>query len=280
MRKRIRVNSRIHKARHQKYRLYKRDIWGLLARKGKNDFITNLVFYYSFEMLKRKQRHLDPSTRRAVYKKIYQIEPKYITNKPSYRTDIVSVKRKPQNASDRGAMLKARRCISLYYGAGRIRQKTFRRYGKVFGYKQHSSGHMYRSSYDPVYSRLSIENRLDVLLIRSNLLPTIFIARQAIYHRKCIVEGYPAAKHPGIPVPNFRYFKLCGRYSTIYKKIILQSIASKLEFIIGIPSYLLVNFTLMKAMKIADPDLNKISFPFSESTGGANSFRKAFSLLL
>lgn len=100
-----------------------------------------------------------------------------------------------------------RRQISLFYGGGRIRKKTFRRYSKfgIYRWPQIRNETYYPELNRNLYRNIGtfaslVESRLDVLLFRSNFVDTIYQARQYIFHRKCRVEGHTRITHPAFLV--------------------------------------------------------------------------------
>jgi len=122
-----------------------------------------------------------------------------------------------------------------------------------------------------------VESRLDVLLIRSNFVDTIYCARQYIFHRKCRVDGHARITHPGFIVKNWQLFHLCDNYARRLRQSLFTRI--KQHAVVCIPSYLHVNFFLLTAFKIEDPITNLVSYPFAEACGALSNFRKAFSIL-
>jgi len=252
-------NRRCSKTIHKKYRTYKNDIWARLAVKQRDNFITNLICSYAQIGLRKRSRKLLPKSRKAVLKKFKTTTPLSRT-RFAYQINTKASQKRRRTFSRRGALLKMRRQISLFYGGGRIRQKTFRRYGRMpVEKKREILTHLNKYEYHSYNTYASIvESRLDVLLFRSNFVDTIYQARQYIFHRKCKVQGHTRITHPAFLVKNFQSFHLCGNYAKRLRKSLLTRI--KQHNVVCIPSYLHVNFSLLLAFKIEDPITNTISY--------------------
>lgn len=261
-------NRRCRKLVNKKYRRYG-DIWGRLALKKRDNFITNLVYNYERQTLNHKKKRLHPKSKRRI-QKIFRAKNNN-NYRPQFAFDIIDRVKLPRRRrlSRRGNLLKLRRQISLFYGGGRIRRKTFRRYGRM-ATKSHTT-----HTNDP-YGAV-VESRLDVLLLRSNFVDSIYRARAYIFHRKCYVQGHRHPPHPGVILENFQKFGLRGQYLRRLRKSLYIRI--KKHAVISLPSYLYISFSLLVAFKIEDPVSMKLSFPFSEQAGAVANFRKAFSLL-
>jgi len=135
--------------------------------------------------------------------------------------------------------------------------------------------HYYYHPYD-TYAAI-VESRIDVLLLRSNFVDSIYRARAYIFHRKCYVQGHNRVTHPGALVQNFQQFGLRGAYTRRLRKSLFIRI--KKHAVLCLPSYLYINFSLLIAFKIEDPVTMAISYPFAEQAGSAANFRKAFAFL-
>lgn len=275
----IKVSLKNRRARKLKNKIYRRygDIWGRLALKKRDNFITNLVYNFESQTISYKKRHL-PKKKQKKLKT--QFTPK---NKQkmifAFQTNIKkkSIRRRPN--SRRGKLLKLRRKISLYYGGGRIRKKTFRRYGKNIKQRQKLTLDIYNNyqDYNPYTYGAIIESRLDVLLLRANFVDSIYRARAYIFNSKCRVQGQKYVNHPGFLVRNYQIFGLIDKYTKKLRHSLFIRI--KKHAILSLPSYLQINFALLIAFKIEDPYPNAISYPFAEQRGTGANFRKAFSFL-
>jgi ribosomal protein S4 len=253
---------------HRKYRRYG-DIWGRLALKKRHNFITNLVYNLESQAFGRRRKRLPFKIKRRV-KKAFQTKGfRRVPFAFQIHTNTKQVRRK--RLSRRGNLLKLRRQISLYYGGGKIRRKTFRRYGRMGAdrvYESMDTLNAYHSH--SAYSYVSIfESRIDTLLLRSNFVDSIYTARMYVLHRKCFIQGHYGVDNPAVYVQTWQFFGLRGTYHQKLRKALITRL--KKHTIISIPSYLYINFTLLHAFKV--------SFPFSEIAGTGAIFRKIFSYM-
>jgi ribosomal protein S4 len=269
-------NRRCRKLVNKKYRRYG-DIWGRLALKKRDNFITSLTYNFESQAFGRRKRRLPSKLKRIVRKK-FRTKLKKRTHF-AFEINTSTKQIRKRRLSRRGNLLKLRRQISLYYGGGRIRKKTFRRYGRMTSERSTESINSYGAymhhSYDS-YAAI-IESRLDVLLLRSNFVDSIYKARAYIFYRKSYVQGHNGVTHPGVLVQNFQQFGLRGYYTRQLRKSLFTRI--KKHAVLCLPSYLYINFSLLIAFKIEDPITMAISYPFAEQAGIAGNFRKAFAFL-
>jgi len=276
-------NRRCLKTIHKKYRTYRSDIWGRLAVKQKYNFMTKLICSFAQIGLRKRSRKLLPQTRKAVLRK-FRSTKQLNRMRFTYKLNTIAGHKRKRTPSRRGILLKMRRQISLFYGGGRIRKKTFRRYSKfgIYRWPQIRNETYYPELNRNLYRNIGtfaslVESRLDVLLFRSNFVDTIYQARQYIFHRKCRVEGHTRITHPAFLVKNYQQFGVCKNYAKKLKKSLLTRIRQ--HSVICIPSYLHVNFSILIAFKIEDPITNTISYPFAEAPAALANFRRAFSIL-
>jgi len=174
-------------------------------------------------------------------------------------------------------LLKLRRKVSLFYGGGRIRLKTFRRYGRMIGVKKTPPqfNQLTHYQYSIPYRQYTsiIESRLDVLLLRSNFVDSVYKARSYIFNHKCKVSGHTRITHPAFLVKNFQLFGLKDPYTKKLRKSLFTRI--KKHAVVNIPSYLCVNFSLLIAFKFEEPFSYKVAYPFDPQLTLAH-FRKCF----
>lgn len=128
-----------------------------------------------------------------------------------------------------------------------------------------------------MYVHFNCREQIDVLLLRSQFVDSVYKARQYIFHRKCKVQGCKRIAHPAVIIRKFQLFGLNDRYTKKLRKSFYTRI--KKHAIIGFPSYLFVNFALLIAFKMEEPDAMKLSFPFAETPGSLANFRHAYQLL-
>lgn len=276
--KRYSKNKKCRKTINKKYRRLG-DIWGRLAIKRRDNFITNLVYEFannalyrrlkpqSNEFKKRESNHFKAKNKKRIFF-YYQIN----TNKK---------RRRKKNLSARGGQLRLRRQISLFYGGGRIRQKTFRRYGKMTSERsnstQKSKSLAYQLTTFDTYANF-IESRLDVLLLRANFVDSIYKARFYVMNHKTWVQNKGnSIRYTGYLINLFQPFGLIGNFVRKLRKTLLIRIRK--HTILSFPEYLYINFPLLLAFKMEHPTTAQISYPFSENKGAIGVFRKSFQLL-
>lgn len=271
------MNRRCTKTIHKKYRRYG-DIWGRLAIKNRDNFITKLVHHYALSNLRQRLRNY---TRRSKIKilRIFR-KPRSKERKErkhfAYRINIRANRKRNRTSSRRGLLLKFRRKVSLYYGGGRIRIKTFRRYGRMILVKKNNPklNSLTHYEFSVPYNRYTaiIESRIDVLLLRSNSVDSVYKARSYIFNNKCKVLGNTRVTHPGFLVKNFQMFGLNDSYTKKLRKSLLTRVAK--HTVINIPGHLFVNFALLVAFKFEEPFSSNITYPFDQLT--LAHFRKSF----
>lgn len=266
----------VGKLLHRKYRRYG-DIWGRLALKQRHNFITNLVYNLESQVFGRRKKKLPYKIKRQIGKKFY----KKGKRRESFAFQIQSTVKQPRRKrlSRRGNLLKLRRQISLYYGGGKIRKNTFRRYGRKGADKYFKKlGALNDNQTHVSYNFGStFESRIDVLLLRANFVDSIYTARVFVLYHKAFISGYHGLNNPAVFVPCYVPFGIRGLYHIKLRKIWLTRI--KKHAILSLPSYLFINLSLLLAFKIEEPVTAKISFPFSEQAGAGAVFRKIFSYM-
>ena len=278
-------NRRCKKLINKKYRKYG-DIWGRLAIKKRHNFITTLVYKYERSTFHQRLKAASKKKKRRIYRYViprskksrtYKRNHKKTPKKRRFAFEIISKEKRlyRKRHSRRGNLLKLRRQISLYYGGGRIRKKTFRRYGYMSHEHTNPQNYLHNKRHRTYGSIL--ESRLDVLLLRSNFVDSIYKSRMLIMHHKSFVQGHDKIDHPGILVENFQRFGIRGHYTKVLRNIFY--IKNQKHGIIHFPPHLYINFPMLIAFKLEDPITHRITFPFSEQAGSLAVFRKAYTLL-
>jgi len=277
------INKRCKNTLHKKYRRYRSDIWGKLALKQKNNFITNLIYDFSQMALRRRLRKVTFKARRRIQKSFGKTLKRISFKNFNYDITVKAKQQRFRPSSKRGNLLKMRRQISLYYGGGRIRSKTFRRYSRLIAEKANRKTMLIGSTVHHEYTNRRtyaslVESRLDVLLLRCNFVDSIYRARTFVFHHKCKVQGMTRVKHPGMLIKNYQRFMLKNNYAKTIKQNLIKRMFSKRTFI-NVPSYIFVNYALMFAFRIENPITRLVSFPFAEQPGALANFRKSFRML-
>jgi len=262
-------NRRCRKTIHKTLRRYVSDIWGRLAIKKRDNFITTFIYNSCNAILRKKLR-----TKKKVFrKKILRLitgrrRPKLKQSIFQYSKKIPLSKR--TNITTRSTLIKLRKKISLYYGGGLIRRQTFRRYGKLG-----TDSTFRRPNHKSVISIL--ESRLDVLLLRANFVDSIYTARKYVINHHCKVQGFRHVTAPGTLIRNFQIFKLKNYHLKSLRNTLF--IRLKKHAILCTPSYLFINFKLIFAFKLQDPFIKSVSYPFADKPGSLALFRKLFHLM-
>jgi ribosomal protein S4 len=272
-------NRRCRKTIYKKYRRYRCDLWSKIASKRKNNFITNKLYSFAYGDLRRRLRTVSDRTKkitRHFFRRTWTFN-----GNPNqmYRVNVPTTQRRKKFNPFSGVILKLRRKLSLFYGGGRIRIQTFRRYGRFAREKRSRQLILLNKNnnflfHDKQSYATIMESRLDVLLFRTNFVDSIYIARHYIFHRKCKVQEYPRISHPSFLVKNYQRFFLKGTCAKTMRKNLLQRM--KKGFFIAPPAYLYVNYGLMIAFRIEDPVTTRVSFSFTEYPGALAQFRHAF----
>ena len=275
--KSITCNKKSKKTIHKKYRRLG-DIWGRLAIKKRDNFITNLVYEHTsrtfYTQLKKQ-----PFTTQKKYRKNFRPK-KNIKKIFAFQAHIKTKQRRKKRFSARGNLLLTRRTLSMFYGGGRIRQKTFRRLAKKINeysvFKKDKNSTYQLNAYTNYTSKL--ESRLDVLLLRASFVDSIFVARHYVRDHKTWVQNKGnKIRYPGYLISNFQCFGLANSYLISLRRNLLNK--TKKSTILVLPKHLFINFPLLLAFKTETPHHLYISYPFHTNIGTVASFRKAYQLL-
>jgi ribosomal protein S4 len=263
------TNRRCAKTYHKKYRLYGCDIWGRLAIKKRDNFITNLVYQSALQKVREHVKHFIRKSRRRMWKTLYskrRKQKKFF----SYRIDTKAMPKRKKRIAFKGQLLQLRKIVSLFYGGNLIRIKTMRRYGKMTGVKKNLPYFNTLNHYEtaiPYNTYTSIvESRLDVLLLRSSFVDSIYKARSLILNNQCKVLGYNRITRPGFLVKKFQFWGFRNAISNQIKANFLTRL--KKHTIIGVPSYIVIIFSKMIAFKSEDPISSTVKYPFSDKSAG------------
>jgi len=274
----IKKHRRSHNRIHKKYRCYRADIWTKLALKGRNNYMTNLIAKYAEDQLGFYIRRL-PKKQKHIFKTKFDRFTKRKFTPFNYQLTTTATHKKKKKPKRRGVIVKLRRQISLFYGGGRIRSVTFRRYSQLGNEKAAVERYYLNNNVQFTYRNKKtyasiVESRLDVLLLRTNLVDSIYEARQLIFHRKCLVDGKVKVKHPSYLVGVFQQISFRHNYISRMRQFLRNKLRRR-RFI-GIPKYLYVHFGLLIAFKIDEPITMRVAYPFTNVRGGCAIFRKCF----
>lgn len=271
------TNKKTRNVKNKKYRRLG-DIWARLAIKQRDNFITNLAYEFAsrsfYRKLKKQPKKLqwylrDKFRGKAKNKKRF-----------AFQVNVTKKQRRKKSLSARGNLLIMRRQMSLFYGGGRIRKKTFRRYGKKIQeystFIKNPFQHFAHAGYK-TYASL-IESRLDVLLLRACFVDSIYTSRNLIINHKSWVQNKGnKIKYPGFLINNFQTFGLVKSQTRVLRKALYTKI--KKHTTLTIPAYLFINYPLLLGFKMETPTHLAIGYPFTDTPGAIASFRKSFQLL-
>lgn len=272
---RIKKNRRSANTKYKWLRVYQSDIWGRIAQKKRNTFITRRMAQLVAKQIQKELRNYPKAQKKEIEKRLGR----YYRNHKRQNTNFklaINLNKQQRPTAFRGALVKLRRLLSLYYGAGRIRSKSWRRYTKFSAHRNYK-GHLMQSTFGKLPTSQSfghlLEARIDVLLVRAKFLDTIKQARQFILHGKVYSFARTLITAPGQLIRNWLPFRVLLRpnFSTSQRK--------KFKLTCGVPSYLHVNFALRLAFRIEDPITHLVGYPFLTPSGSLAIFRKAFRLL-
>ena len=136
------------------------------------------------------------------------------------------------------------------------KQRLRRYYGSM---QERQFKHIFEQSKSVNEALSNLESRLDVVLLRMHLAPTIGFSRQLISH------GYVLVNSNKITSPSYRLLPMeCVAVqlrSKYYKTRIRRHFWTSL-FRIGTPAYLEVNFKTMSGMLLSTPKPEQIPYPF------------------
>lgn len=264
---RYKINRRVNKKLHKYYKFYTADIWGRLAVRSKDNTITRRMGesmkYYIYSIYRGNRKITIPPEISAELRMFNKL--KYRGETRTFHYILYKRKhiKKPRTFSFRGKLLRDRKLISLFYGGGRIRKKTFRRYGKML-----RSGVSFVSV---------LESRIDVLLFRANFVDTIYQSRNFVRYGNVKLRGYKGIKNPGYLVKPYVAISLiddswCKMRNILIRKIIEQRI-------IMFPSYLYINFAIMLFFIIGNIKSAIIKYPFSTESRTLSVFRHLWRLM-
>jgi small subunit ribosomal protein S4 len=157
-------------------------------------------------------------------------------------------KRVPRKQSDFAMQLQHSTKLSLFYGNLRSPGTApFGLYHKTNTFVDKTKRLLFR-----------FETRLDVILFRLNLAPTLFTARQFIAHKKISINNI-IVNVPGISLSNGDIISVLSDHFDLVRTTIIANQHNSRVFMYK-PSHLEVNYNTLKAILLYEPSL--IQFPF------------------
>jgi small subunit ribosomal protein S4 len=231
----------------KKYKQFEDDVWGNLYMRGISTKLQELLQAYISE---RK------GFRRSRPFFFFDVSPE----KP---------KRERPNYSERGAFIMDRLKFKRYYGNITERQL------KIIS---RASIQRKFTKYQNALFLLELESRLDSLVFRLQLVPTIFAARQFVMHGNCCVNGSV------VTIPSFRLkrgdiFTLAQRF--LWGDILFRALANEREKrLTGTyqmfrrnPNYLKISYKYLFLYFEKRPSRVEVYYPFvCKNKGGLNMY--------
>jgi small subunit ribosomal protein S4 len=148
-------------------------------------------------------------------------------------------------STDYGIHLKAKQRLKAHYG--RINERQFR---NIFIRAQKMQGNKEENFIG------LLESRLDVIVYRLNLAPTIFAARQLVSHKHVMIDG-KVANIPSLQVKPGSFVEL-----TDVARQIPLCIDSVNKLVRKVPSYLELDASSFKGKFLRRPQANDVPYPF------------------
>lgn len=139
--------------------------------------------------------------------------------------------------------LRAKQLLKAYYGS--LKEKIFKRL--FFQSLSHPN---------PTQFLILLEKRLDVVLVRMNLVHTIFLARQLISHGHVYVNDIRITSSSFKLLPGHS-LSLSPKGINIIKSLFLNS---KIIIRNKVPNYLEVNYNIASGIFIRDPHVKEIPY--------------------
>lgn len=250
--------SRLDFKTHKLYRLYRSDIWGNLGRKRKYNFMTNMVFLFAKQNLRR---HLSAYPKFLRKRLIARFPRKpIVANKLHDLTKFV----KRNKSRIRGNLMKSRKILSLFYDR-KLRSKTWRRVRVV------SSHRIPKALTYTAY----LEHRIDVLLIRACFVDSIFAAKNLVFSGHAYDLHRQSIHDPSVSLKPYEIFAIKSKtkehLDRIYNHLKNDTLLCK-------PSYLWINYDLLFSFLTENIKGRLVAFSFSMG-GTLSSFRNSFRVL-
>ncbi len=153
-------------------------------------------------------------------------------------------------ASDYGIHLQAKQCIKTHYG--RVTEKQFRNTFKIAAKMKGNSAENFAGL---------LESRLDMVVYRLNLAPTIFAARQMVSHGHVRLNG----KKVNIPSQRLKIGDKIELKESSKQVVVYQEAAQKQDRIV--PEYLSMDPGKMSGEFLRVPMISDIPYPFEPQFG-------------
>lgn len=277
-----RPNKKSRQLLNKKYRLFKTDLWGILAQSSRTNSIVKKIASHTYSDIVSNFK-----SRAQFIKYVKSSNARLYHYKPFNRYIYQATKRFAYNATDKsgtGAPPHAkkipaaggiarinRRKFTLFYGANRCRIPTFQKY-VIFKrssihnleYDIYRPNHYFqhKSAFSQVLFPGILETRADIFLFRAGFFETVYQARALCFFGKAVLRTKNSNLAPGT---NLMPFELCSvrHYRFVQKRL---RFLLKQQHVYYIPRWIHVSYTYMVAFLIDYP--TKIGYPCKELTWG------------
>ena len=219
-------------------RRFEEDIWGVLATSNKPSNVLNYVYEAYQNNFKYKKLLQNNTKAFFLVRKKGKFLYKVVTDDKEFK------RRKRTLKINNYLNLLKLRCFYGNLGARKFR-RSFQSMSISTNEVTHSFAYF-------------LESRLDVVLYRSNLFPTIYAARQYITHKRVYVNGKIVTK------PGYR-LRVDDLVVVSNPKLLYRKLKDRLrkDLVLGnYPSYLEVNYKLGAVILCKMPTNDEVPFPF------------------
>ncbi len=279
---------------HKFYKRYEVDLWGRIGLSHNKKIIKYLEKIYeekenylSYQnRFKRKSKYFESNLNNKFdlkknEKMIFKSNLLYIpSNKKKrfrkfvYRIDINEPKRKRLKTTFSRELFILNKKLRSFYG--NIKRFQLRKYAlnKTYNFKlKIKRGFNYNKILNYISKKKNIkvsainsflsllEHRLDIFLYRCNFVQTIYEARNYIKYKKILVNNKYICSC-SYHINNFDFIKL----DKINELLIFKNLKKKIKIcrlLSYVPSYIIVDYSLMISSIIKNPTYNLVPFPFS-----------------
>jgi small subunit ribosomal protein S4 len=247
------MSNNVKKSQHNLKitRRFEEDIWGVLATKNRPSNVLNYIYDAYQNNFKYKKLLKESKKSFFLSKKKGKFLYKVVTEEKEFRR-----KKRTLKINNYLNLLKLRR----FYG--NLGARKFRRSFRALALPVNAVTRSFA---------YFLESRLDVVLYRSNLFPSIYSARQYINHKKVFVNGSIVNK------PGYR-LKVEDIVSVSNPKLLYKQLEDRLKndlVLSNYPAYLEVNYKLGTVIFCQFPTNEQIPYPFfMDIENLTNSFSK------
>ena len=183
-------NRKCRKTVHKKYRFFRSDIWSIIARKRKDNFITNLLSSFAKISLRNRLKRFQKNHRKGFLKTFFGKQDLLSQQRFAYQVNSKPSGKRNKRSSNRAQILKLRKLISLYYAGARIRKNTYIKLKELLARKKVSfftkENLLVVKNFPTNFS--FFESKIEVLLLRSNFIFSIYQSKNEIINKRVYVN--------------------------------------------------------------------------------------------